>query len=572
MNLAVHRPATVKLLDGRVLTVGGETDDLYPVFNDPGTGRVPQTYEAATGLWTDTSMPPWSPDRCTGQFAVRLSSGKVLVGGGFGPPAPLPVAACEKSAYLYDPTVGVGGTWSTVAPMPGSVSFAGAVLLSDGRAFVTAGVGPYGNASVAYAYDPVHDAWATLAPAPDAGIEPLVLRLVDGRVLVSGGYIRTETLINGMLSETGATYLYDPTTNGWTAVGAYGGYGTAGLVMPDGRVVIAGADHLSWNGHQVHTMSSAAYVFNPTTLTWTQLASMLTPRGNFSLQRMSTGQLLASGGTTNTAEVYDWGNDRWFAAAPSGFTHSKGPSASLDNGTILVAGGTLSAASEIYTPGDVAPPSTTSPVASIRPGATLGSSTVPGRVTWTGADAVGTVTTYDLARSVDGAGFATIAGGLTSPAYNLSLTLGHTYRFETRAHDTNGQVGPWRPGLLFKPALSQQTSTAVAYHGTWYSVSSTSFSGGSAKYAKAAGAYATFTFSGPGVAFVTTRGPTRGSVKVYVDGLYVSTVSLYAATTTYRYIAFQRAWAVGGTHTLRVVLVGTSGHPRVDVDVFAVFR
>jgi hypothetical protein len=33
-------------------------------------------------------------------------------------------------------------------------------------------------------------------------------------------------------------------------------------------------------------------------------------------------------------------------------------------------------------------------------------------------------------------------------------------------------------------------------------------------------------------------------------------------------IVFVANWAVSGTHTLKIVVKGTSGHPRVDVDAF----
>jgi hypothetical protein len=67
---------------------------------------------------------------------------------------------------------------------------------------------------------------------------------------------------------------------------------------------------------------------------------------------------------------------------------------------------------------------------------------------------------------------------------------------------------------------------------------------------------------------VAAVGPTRGSAKVYLDGTYAATVSLYSATAALRRIAYAHNWASQGTHTIRIVAVGTSGHPRVDVDAF----
>ena len=104
--------------------------------------------------------------------------------------------------------------------------------------------------------------------------------------------------------------------------------------------------------------------------------------------------------------------------------------------------------------------------------------------------------------------------------------------------------------------------------GPWSTVDSSGYSGGSTRYASAAGARASYTFTGSGIGWVAAVGPTRGSAKVYVDGAYTTTVSLYSATTALRRIVYAANWNSQGTHTIRIVVVGTAGHPRVDVDAF----
>jgi hypothetical protein len=88
------------------------------------------------------------------------------------------------------------------------------------------------------------------------------------------------------------------------------------------------------------------------------------------------------------------------------------------------------------------------------------------------------------------------------------------------------------------------------------------------RFATAAGATASYTFTGSGVGWVTATGPTRGSAKVYVDGVYTTTVRLYSSTTGLRRIAYAVNWTGQGTHTIKIVVIGTAGHPRVDVDAF----
>ena len=77
------------------------------------------------------------------------------------------------------------------------------------------------------------------------------------------------------------------------------------------------------------------------------------------------------------------------------------------------------------------------------------------------------------------------------------------------------------------------------------------------RYGRFAGASATYTFTGSSIAWVASRGPDRGSAKVYVDGVYAKTVSLYTSGRSYRYVAFARNFGATGSHTIRIVVEGT---------------
>ncbi len=77
--------------------------------------------------------------------------------------------------------------------------------------------------------------------------------------------------------------------------------------------------------------------------------------------------------------------------------------------------------------------------------------------------------------------------------------------------------------------------------------------------------------------WVAPKGANRGYAYVYLDGVKVATVNLYASSAQYRKVVFVR----GGlnptvSHTLRVYVPGTkptaSGGTRVDVDAFVVLR
>ena len=111
------------------------------------------------------------------------------------------------------------------------------------------------------------------------------------------------------------------------------------------------------------------------------------------------------------------------------------------------------------------------------------------------------------------------------------------------------------------------------YAGTWAISNSSSYSGGSVRYASTAGKSVTFTATNArSIGFVTTKTASRGSFKVYVDGVYRGKISAYSSTAKFRQLVYQFSWATPGTHKIKIYVVGTAGHPRVDIDAFVVLR
>jgi hypothetical protein len=569
---SVWNPATVHLLDGRILILSGENFAATVFSHEPPP--APEIYDPVAGTWSATSAPPWAPDTCQGQFAVLLTDGRVLVGGGFGSTA----SVCGVLVYIYDPTAASGGSWTNVASLPvglSGISYAGAARLANGHVMVAMGwEGGPGTSGEAYAYDPTANTWTALTFLASGILEPVTIPLPDGRVFFGSGWYP----YGSWTESSGGSFIYDPAKNSWIQGPALGWAGTEGVLLPDGRIFLAGGERLyvSNAGQQV-TYESVVTLFDPVTLKRSNLPPMHTPRANFTLERLPSGQILAAGGVstnslpTASAEIYDWTLNAWYPAASLHEAHGEQGSAVLGDGRILVAGGGTTT-SELYLAGDFTPPKTAPPLTGLRSGTALGSYYLPGILAWSAVDGGGSgLASYDVARSLDGGAYTMIASGLTSPSLNVLLSYGHSFRFEVRAHDRAGNIGAWSLGVLNYPSLVQQ-STSVVYHGTWSTSSSTAYSGGSARYSSVATAYASLAFSGRAVNFVTTRGPTRGAAKVYIDGIYVTTVSMYASTTTYRYAAYQKTWGWSGTHTIRIVIVGTAGHPRVDVDAFGLLR
>ena len=207
------------------------------------------------------------------------------------------------------------------------------------------------------------------------------------------------------------------------------------------------------------------------------------------------------------------------------------------------------------------------PTLSLRSGASLAGTAVPATLAWTGADAGGAgIARYEYARSTNN-GLTWGAAVSTTVASNaISVTGSGTVRFRVHAIDRAGNVGAWMTGPSLTPAIVQLTT------GTWATQTATVFSGGSTRYATAAGASATYIFTGRSVAFVTTLATSRGQVRVYVDTVLVATLDTYSATTAYQRLAWARTWTASGSHTVKLVVVGTAGRPRVDLDAFVTIR
>jgi hypothetical protein len=217
---------------------------------------------------------------------------------------------------------------------------------------------------------------------------------------------------------------------------------------------------------------------------------------------------------------------------------------------------------------DSVPPTITkAPTVGIRTNVHLGP-TVPVTVSWQGTDSTSGVKHYTLYQSEDG-GTYTENGVTASPSMNLNLAPGHSYRFKVTATDNAGNISASKVGKAYTLTLVQETSTSIAYSTGWTRQALSGASGGDVKYAGVAGRTATLSFSGVEVAWVSTKGSTYGSAKVKLDSGSVKTINNNASSTK----AAQIVDVVSGSsaaHKLVITVVGTAGHPRIDVDAFVI--
>ena len=181
------------LADGRVLIAGGNAEGgATATFFDSA-----EIFDPATGAFKSTS--PMHALRAQ-HFAVLLSNGKVLVGGGFGDGT--------GSAELFDP---LSASFQTAGSMVNpSRAHSTATLLSSGQVLVAGGINFNGtiDTNSAELYDPSKGSFSlTGSMTATRGYASATL-LLDGRVLVSGGFS------TGALNAVASAEIYTPTVEG----------------------------------------------------------------------------------------------------------------------------------------------------------------------------------------------------------------------------------------------------------------------------------------------------------------------------------------------------------------------
>jgi hypothetical protein len=202
--------------------------------------------------------------------------------------------------------------------------------------------------------------------------------------------------------------------------------------------------------------------------------------------------------------------------------------------------------------------------------ALVGSSPIV-RVTWDGFDSGTGVQSYEIARQRDGGAWSAL-GIVTARAFESAFATGHDYRFRVRGRDRAGNLSAWAYGSSFRLVGYHETSSKLSYRGTWLVGRSSSYAGGTTRYARAAGKRASLTFTGREVAFAAPVGPSRGRADIYINGSRVGSVNLYSSTSKSSRVLGSWSWSTSATRTISVRVVGTKGHPRVDIDRFVVVR
>jgi hypothetical protein len=216
-----------------------------------------------------------------------------------------------------------------------------------------------------------------------------------------------------------------------------------------------------------------------------------------------------------------------------------------------------------------APVITTAPTVSLRNNAGPVTAADPVTISWNGSDATSGINHYSLFESKDGGAYA-LAATTTAPTFNKNLGPGHTYQFKVTATDNAGNTSAASAGVAYKLSLFQENASTVKYSTGWARQALSGANGGSVDFATLKGKTATLTFTGFQVAWMSTQGPTRGSATVKLDSGTAATINTNTSSPHAAEIVDVVTATANGSHKLLVTTLGTSGHPRIDVDAFVV--
>jgi hypothetical protein len=195
--------------------------------------------------------------------------------------------------------------------------------------------------------DPV---WSTTGSLATARREHTSTVLQDGRVLAVGG--------NDMGNLISSAELYDPATGTWATTSSLwtGRQFHTAQLLGSGRVLVAGGTL----GDPINGPTRGAELYDPATGTWLAVGSMGTARTSFQSALLDDGRVLVMGGTDDSyatvasAELYDPVSNTWGPVGSLLAPRYMHEAVLLSDGKVLVFGGagytTSATSSELYDP------------------------------------------------------------------------------------------------------------------------------------------------------------------------------------------------------------------------------
>jgi hypothetical protein len=276
MHLPRWYPTLTELSDGRYVAISGNSTDSVHWAD------TPEVYDPTTNTWTllsKISTPQVHEEEYP--FSYLIPNGNVLT---IGP----------SEDVTYEMNVNAQ-TWTPVAGQSGVVN-GSSVQYLPGKILYSGGASSVINTEPAQATTAVLDTtaatpvWRQTAPMLYPRVYHTLTMLANGKVLAVGGGTTSDqhVITTGVLP----TEIWDPATETWSAsapIDAARNYHSTAVLMPDGRVLIAGGGHpngLNDPGQDSSQIYSPSYLFNgsrptitsaPASTTYGSTISVATP-------------------------------------------------------------------------------------------------------------------------------------------------------------------------------------------------------------------------------------------------------------------------------------------------------
>jgi hypothetical protein len=433
-------PTLTELSDGRYVAISGNST------NASTWADTPEVYDPTTNTWTLLSKVSTSQvHEVEYPFSYLIPNGNIL---NIGPSEDV-THELNVSGQTWTPVGGTSGVLngSSVQYLPGKI------LYSGGAALVNTPT-PAQATTAVLDTNAATPQWRQTAPMLDPRMYHTLTMLANGQVLAVGGENSSDQTVitSGVLP----TEIWDPTSETWSAaapIAAARNYHSTAVLMPDGRVLVAGGGHpnsLADAGQDSGQIYSPSYLFNGPRPTITSAPSSTTYGSTISVSTPDAASISAVNLVSIGTDTHQMDMNQHFV--PLSFTKGNGsinvtmPSSSsvAPSGHymlfVLNKSGTPSVASII----GISQPAT--PVAPSAPtGVTATAGNGQAAVSWTApSDGNSPITSYTITPYVGSAAQTptVITGSPPATSATISgLTNGTTYTFTVAATNAVG-TGP----------------------------------------------------------------------------------------------------------------------------------
>ncbi|WP_344092768.1 N,N-dimethylformamidase beta subunit family domain-containing protein [Microbacterium deminutum] len=450
MNAPRWYPSVLPLSDGRFLALSGNSTDASHWAD------TPEVYNPSSDSWTLLSGVSTSQiHEEEYPFTDLMPNGKVFA---MGP--------SEDVSYVLDVNA---QTWTPVGAS--GVVNGSAVMYRPGKVLYSGGAASVINTATAAAATSVIDltapspTWRHTSPMNTARVYHTLTMLADGKVLAVGGEQTSDqtTVTSGVLS----TEIWDPATETWTtgpSMSAARNYHSTAVLMPDGRVLVAGGGHengLSDAGQYSSQIYSPAYLSNGPRPTISSATASTSYGGTITVNTpdaagISAVNLVSLGADTHQADMGQHFVPLNFTAGSSSLSVTSPSGAAIappgDYMMFIVnSAGVPSVASMVHINASVTSPGVPANV-------TAAGGSTQATVSWTApADGGSAITSYTITPYVGGAAQTptTITGNPpVTTATITGLTNGTAYTFTVTATNAVGTGQPSAASNMVTPGVA----------------------------------------------------------------------------------------------------------------------